>query len=414
MKWTICVLVLLWPFINTFAQPVSFQIPSSGLKIGEKIPDKAWELPLQVTNHPNGEKTIALKDFKGKLIILDFWSTWCGSCIAGMPKMETIQNSFKERIQVLPVTSESRAKVNRFREGNDKLKHLNLPSVVADTLLKELFPHTMVPHIVWIDRHGKVAATTRSGYVTAENVRKLLDEGSLTLPVKADVLDYDDSKPLLVGGNGGDDSIFLYRSLLTGYLQGIPTTIGTQINNQNETIRLRATNASVLNLFKLVYKELYSLPPNRIILEVSDSSQYFHSNNLYCYDLILPLKKRHIASRFVQQDLNRFFGINGRMEKRRIKCLQLLQSEPIGKPPVSNSSGKSISGLISWLNKIPGMPVIIHHIDDSRENEKKIIIGDSASSIQEIRRQLQSQGFDLREVEIELQMFVLSENPEHH
>ena len=41
-------------------------------------------------------KTVNLSDFKGKVVILDFWATWCGPCIASMPGMQKMVNKYKD------------------------------------------------------------------------------------------------------------------------------------------------------------------------------------------------------------------------------------------------------------------------------------------------------------------------------
>src|SRR5690606_538187 len=51
------------------------------LQIGDTIPEYLWQLPLQVVNHPKGQETITLNKHRGKLIILDFWATWCVLCL---------------------------------------------------------------------------------------------------------------------------------------------------------------------------------------------------------------------------------------------------------------------------------------------------------------------------------------------
>jgi peroxiredoxin len=41
-------------------------------------------------------KTVRLTDFSGKVIILDFWATWCGPCKAGIPEFVELQNTYSK------------------------------------------------------------------------------------------------------------------------------------------------------------------------------------------------------------------------------------------------------------------------------------------------------------------------------
>src|SRR5690606_36481462 len=84
------------------------------LEIGESMPEYLWHLPLQVVNHAEGAGTITLNDYKGKLIILDFWATWCKSCIANMPRMHELQTEYHQDMVVLPVTYEDAKTVSAF------------------------------------------------------------------------------------------------------------------------------------------------------------------------------------------------------------------------------------------------------------------------------------------------------------
>jgi thiol-disulfide isomerase/thioredoxin len=49
-------------------------------------------------------KKINLSDYKGKIVILDFWATWCGPCRMGVPDLVSIQKEFKDKVAVIGIS----------------------------------------------------------------------------------------------------------------------------------------------------------------------------------------------------------------------------------------------------------------------------------------------------------------------
>jgi peroxiredoxin len=86
-----------WIVLLTAVMPPSGQsqvnykvIPNlEGMK--EKTPTPDFTLP-----NPDGKK-VSLKDFRGKVIFLNFWATWCVPCREEMPAMEKLYQEYKNR-----------------------------------------------------------------------------------------------------------------------------------------------------------------------------------------------------------------------------------------------------------------------------------------------------------------------------
>ena len=72
--------------------------------------------------------TVSLESLKGKVVIVDFWATWCGPCVASMPAMKLAQEKFKARNDV------------KFLFVNTWQSEDNRKQLVADFLQKNNFP----------------------------------------------------------------------------------------------------------------------------------------------------------------------------------------------------------------------------------------------------------------------------------
>ncbi|MCH8568795.1 MAG: TlpA family protein disulfide reductase [Balneolales bacterium] len=72
------------------------------------------------TDWDGNEFTLA--DFAGKTVLIDFWETWCGPCIAVMPTLQQLQDDFPDNFVVLAVSpgwSDTEEVVRRFISQND-------------------------------------------------------------------------------------------------------------------------------------------------------------------------------------------------------------------------------------------------------------------------------------------------------
>lgn len=298
------------------------------LQIGDPVPNIFLE---NIINHPGA--TARLSDFEGKLLILDFWATWCRPCIQVIPRFEQLQREFVNQLQILMVTSQPSISITKFFSN----RGFTLPSVTGDQKLSKMFPHKYVPHEVWI-KDGKIIAITGEAEVTANNIKAQLSEKPPVMDEKKSNFDYDLTKPLLFNGNGGQSSDLLYHSVFTGYLDGIGG--GGVYTDSLDRFKIRALNGTVLQLYlgAMRYTDNRELAQtNRCILEFDKQeilpkpgvSAYspIARGKYYCYELIVPIALKNQAGELMLEDLNRFFGaryhLRGSVEKRPVKCWAL-------------------------------------------------------------------------------------------
>ena len=102
-------------------------------------------------------QAVALSDYRGQVVLLNFWATWCEPCKLEMPAFDEVQQSAgPQGLQVLAVNfDEPAAEVQAFQ---DKLG-LTFPLLLdPGAVVQRLYRVVGYPTSYWIDREGQVAA----------------------------------------------------------------------------------------------------------------------------------------------------------------------------------------------------------------------------------------------------------------
>ena len=280
------------------------------LSIGDRVPDIHF---ATVLNHTSSKAS--LSDFKGRLIILDFWATWCGSCIHALPKLDSLQKSFGRNLKLLLVnnksTGDNLAKVQalfkRMKEHTGKT--IALTTILNDTLTQKLFPHQLLPHYIWIDKNGRVLAITSSEMVTSANIQSALRGEPLSFAMKKD---QDTERPLFLDKDLSIGRLSSYSILVKGWYDGLPS--GNRSRERDGIVYGRAMlNTSLLDMYRAVARGIdTTLTPKQFVVVTDDSSDLFaplaadkrtdwYRQHAYSLDVLL-------APGEVAQLLNRMLG----------------------------------------------------------------------------------------------------------
>ncbi|QEC52890.1 AhpC/TSA family protein [Anseongella ginsenosidimutans] len=362
---SILLAILLWSLTEASAQSEQSVASLPELKIGDKIPEEIWTLPLTVVNYPDGEKTITLNDYKGKLIVFELWATWCGPCVTTLPHVLDLQEHFKDEMVVLPVTAENRNLIasilkNSPSKGIEALRKRSFTTLVGDSVLYALFPTGSLPHTVVLGKDGRVKAITLPEYLNEETIQELLGGETPYIPQK--VKKVTQLPPLLTFSLGGIQTYKpIYYSTIMGELDGVTGRMTNyQVDSANNRIRYIARNNPILLHYAFSGWNMAAMPSRRI-LEVSDPSKYTYyydevtgkgiSYNLewrresrYTYEAVLPLSftKESLFLK-MREDLNNFFNVKARIEKREVECWVLKRFGDAKPSFISSGKGESLS-----------------------------------------------------------------------
>lgn len=123
-------------------------LPAAALDVGDEA--YAFEAPLL-----SGESSAALEDYRGKVVYLDFWASWCDPCTKAIPALEKLRSEFAgEDFQVLAVNvDKSKKKATKFLKKNP----IGYPSVSDPKgKLPRRFGLETMPTSYLIDRDGVI------------------------------------------------------------------------------------------------------------------------------------------------------------------------------------------------------------------------------------------------------------------
>lgn len=303
--------------VITFSQP---------LMVGDKIP----EITLHDVLYYKAD-TLRLSDLKGKLIILDFWSTGCMSCIKHFPEIDSIQKNFGDRVQYLLVSRQNKKQIQTFFETKTRIVRPSVPFITGDILLEKYFPHRAMPFFVWINEESKVQHLLfgQTGYLQIKNYLSGIKNN-----LREYIIPRIENSPLTNSWN----SLTAYYS----FLSRCADTLQLRDPPGKQFSSLTYNCTSVLSLYEYAYNMFYNMGyefhrPGRLLAEGEDADKFlepkekeerekWYETSTYTYQLIIDKSKEDKLYSLMIQDLDRMFGLKAAIEKRTVTCLTLVRT----------------------------------------------------------------------------------------
>jgi len=124
-------------------------------------------------------KPVKLSDYRGKVVLLDFWATWCGPCVAELPNVITAYNEFHSKgLEIVGISlDDDKAAFESFVRSHKGMDWIQIFDGKGwEAAIPALYGVDSIPLTLLLDKDGKIIAKDLRGDALNEAVAKALGE----------------------------------------------------------------------------------------------------------------------------------------------------------------------------------------------------------------------------------------------
>ena len=157
-----------------------------GWSMGSRVPTVGMQAEdFQLTDLEG--KPQSLSQYRGKIVLLNFWATWCKPCTTEMPAMQTAYDKLRDKGFVVLAVNELEDDAN-VREHIKQYGHTFPVLMDRDNKVANQFGVFGLPVSVFIDQEGRVQEYIKGGLLTEQKIDDTIARIQKQAPIKAAAL----------------------------------------------------------------------------------------------------------------------------------------------------------------------------------------------------------------------------------
>lgn len=248
-------------------------------------------------------KTTTLAAQRGKLVLLEFWATWCAPCLEAMPHLNALQTRHAHQLQVITITDETPKRIGQYLSARPAKLWFAIDSART---IAALFPHHLIPHTVLIGPDGNLLAQTTPSAVTDGLIDSLWRQQTVHITEK---VDHSMDLPAILKTYFQAADTVKNRFIMQAQIVGAPGVSTTHLaDSVFKYRRLTCLNLSLTTLYRIAYGN-YSY--KRTIDKTGSTNQ----SPVYCVDLIVDQPEQLLPT--LRAELTKRFDVQTRLDVQR-------------------------------------------------------------------------------------------------
>lgn len=124
---------------------------------------------------PDGKKHLGPQDFKGKILVLDFWASWCGPCRQEIPHLKEVYKTYKDKDVVIfsvSIDKDGAAWRKAMKEENMPWEQVQAPKAGKEVMKQYQF--SGIPYILVLDKEGKIVGKNLRGKALSDKLEEMV------------------------------------------------------------------------------------------------------------------------------------------------------------------------------------------------------------------------------------------------